>query len=81
MFKSIFSKVNMFKDSDSPFFGASVTEISVDDEAGGVFISIVQHQEDNSPEIRFDVKEINMLCINLKYMKKVAESLNATSDN
>ena len=77
MIKSIFSKINMFREKDNPLYGASVTEIAIDDEAVGTFISITQHQDNASAELRFDIDEIDMLCTNLKFMKKIAEGLDA----
>ena len=51
-------KVAVHREDVNPVFGEGVTFVSVDDEAGGPFLVIEQHDEDVRPgTVRFDYEE------------------------
>jgi len=69
--KALFTKVNMFREGDNPIFGHSVTNISIDDEGAGMFISLKQFPDTGDQELRFDLDEIDDLIKNIQYMKEL----------
>ncbi len=75
MMKSLISTVNMYREPDNPFFGESVTEISLDDEAAGTFIRLRQHYGDREHTLSFDLDEIDMLCLTLKALRDSGQKL------
>ena len=51
-------KVAVHREDVNPVFGEGVTFVSVDDEAGGPFLVIEQHDDDVQPgTVRFDYEE------------------------
>ena len=76
--KSIITKINLFRGDDSPLFGDSVTELELDDEAGGIFLKITQHPNDFGPGgvLRFDFDEIDKLFDSINTLKQIAQVIN-----
>jgi hypothetical protein len=59
-FKTTTLKVAVHREDVNPVFGEGVTFVSVDDEAGGPFLVIEQHDDDGGSEsgkLRFDYEE------------------------
>lgn len=57
-FKTTTLKVAVHREDVNPVFGEGVTFVSVDDEAGGPFLVIEQHDDDVQPgTVRFDYEE------------------------
>ena len=69
--KTLITSINMHREGDSPIFGESVTEIGIEDEAGGMFITVTQFHDDGIKELRFDLDEIDDLKKNLDYMSNL----------
>jgi hypothetical protein len=76
--KSIVTKINLYRGDDSPLFGDSVTELELDDEAGGIFLKITQHPNDFGPGgvLRFDFDEMDKLFEAINTLKQIAEPIN-----
>ena len=55
-------------ENDNPVFGESVTNITVNDEAGGGFIVLTQNDEDSTGKLKFDKGE-------LLYIAEIAEKM------
>lgn len=71
--KTMFTKLSMYREGHNPIYSESVTDIYVDDEGGGMYITIAQHPDSGTQEIRFDTDEIDDFIKNLKYMKEMIE--------
>lgn len=64
------TEIAVHKEGESPIFGDIVTHVKLDDEGGGTFIKIVQHNDTKMDEIRLDFNEI-------EYILKAIEMLKA----
>jgi len=64
------TEIAVHKEGESPIFGDIVTHVKLDDEGGGPFIKIVQHNDTKMDEIRLDFNEI-------EYILKAIEMLKA----
>ena len=73
--KSIITKINLYRGDDNPLFGDSVTSLELDDEAGGMFLKIVQQPNDFGPggTLRFDFDEIDDLFNTINYLKQLVQ--------
>lgn len=71
--KTLFTKVTMYREGDSPIFGESCTDICIDDEGGGMFIVLRQHPDKGDQELRFDTDELDDLIKNILYMRDMIE--------
>ena len=58
---TIVPKTFVVKRTGEPIFEECATEISIDDEAGGLFIKLNQYKDDGGAELRFDVDEWPMI--------------------
>lgn len=64
------TEIAVHKEGESPIFGEIVTHVKLDDEGGGPFIKITQHNDTKMDEIRLDFNEI-------EYILKAIETLKA----
>lgn len=57
------TKYTLYRKGDNPIFGVTVTELSLDDDAGGIFLTILQHDTEHGPggTLRLDFDEIPQL--------------------
>lgn len=62
-YKSLPTKINLYRGDDSPLFGESVTSVELDDDGGGIFFKIKQDPNDfgDGGELRFDFNEVQEL--------------------
>lgn len=79
--KKVYTQINLCSINDNPFFGETVTEIAISDEAAGTFLKVTQYQDDGHKELRFDVDEIDVICESLQEMKNTALTLNEGYDD
>tara|TARA_B110000971_G_scaffold89444_1_gene91970 strand:- start:144 stop:398 length:255 start_codon:yes stop_codon:yes gene_type:complete len=57
-YKTTILQVSIHREEVSPVFGEGNTYISVDDEAGGPFLTIQQHDENSEPgKVRMEYEE------------------------
>ena len=57
-FKTTITQVSIHREDANPIFGEGNTYVSVEDEAGGPFLVIEQHDDDVRPgTVRFDYEE------------------------
>lgn len=56
--RSMITQVNCFYSGYNPIFHESVTEIKIDDEAGGPYITMKQTRDDNESVLKFDIDEL-----------------------
>lgn len=69
-FKQVTLRKSVFKAKDNPVFGESATYVTIEDEAGGAFISLSQSSDDGKEqEVKFDGPE------ELNFVASVAEEL------
>jgi hypothetical protein len=67
------TEVTIHKENESPVFGELVTHIKLDDEGGGEFVKIIQHNDIVRNEIRLDFNEIEHV---LKAIEMIKEARN-----
>lgn len=68
--KLTITEIAVHKEDQSPIFGNFVTHVKLDDEGGGTFIKITQHNDTKMDEIRLDFNEV-------EYILKAIEMLKA----
>jgi hypothetical protein len=75
--KQLITKINLYREGDSPLFGDSVTSLELDDEAGGIFLKIIQEPNEFGPGgiLRFDFDEIDELFNAINYLKETVNSV------
>ena len=57
-YKTTILQVSVHCEESNPIFGEGNTYVSVDDEAGGPFLTIQQHDNSNEPgKVKFDYEE------------------------
>jgi hypothetical protein len=57
-YKTTILQVAVHREESNPNFGEGNTYVSVDDEAGGPFLTIQQHDDSNEPgKVRMDYEE------------------------
>ena len=57
-YKTTIMQVSVHGEESNPIFGEGNTYVSVDDEAGGPFLIIEQHDDSNEPgKVKFDYEE------------------------
>ena len=57
-YKTTILQVSVHGEESNPIFGEGNTYVSVDDEAGGPFLTIQQHDENSEPgKVRMDYEE------------------------
>jgi hypothetical protein len=73
--KTLVTKINLYRGDDNPLFGDSVTSLELDDEAGGMFLKIIQEPNDFGPggTLRFDFDEIDDLFKTINHLKQLVE--------
>ena len=73
--KTLITKINLYRGDDNPLFGDSVTSLELDDEAGGMFLKIIQEPNDFGPggTLRFDFDEIDDLFKTINYLKQLVQ--------
>ena len=73
--KTLVTKINLYRGDDNPLFGDSVTSLELDDEAGGIFLKIIQEPNDFGPggTLRFDFDEIDELFKTINYLKELVQ--------
>lgn len=76
--KYMTTRINLYRENDSPIFGESVTTLEVDDEGAGIFLKISQSPNDfgNGGELRFDFNEIKELFAAIEFIKDGIETGN-----
>ena len=67
------TEIAVHKEEESPIFGDIVTHVKLDDEGGGTFIKITQHNDTQMNEIRLDFNEV-------EYILKAIEMLKGGKD-
>ena len=77
MYKFVPTQLHLYREGDNAIFGESVTTLRLDDEAGGVFLTIAQDESDFGPggELRFDFDEIDSLFAAIQQLKDTADML------
>jgi hypothetical protein len=77
MYKKMITQINVYKEGDNPIFGESVTEISLDDEGGGVYIRLTQHPDNDQPNtIRLDFDEVDDVVSAIKELENLSQTKN-----
>ncbi len=73
--KQLITKINLYREGDSPLFGDSVTSLELDDEAGGIFLKVIQEPNEFGPGgvLRFDFDEIDELFNAINYLKQASQ--------
>ena len=73
--KQLITKINLYREGDSPLFGDSVTSLELDDDAGGIFLKIIQEPNEFGPGgvLRFDFDEIDELFKTINYLKELVQ--------
>jgi hypothetical protein len=66
------TEIAVHKENESPIFGDIVTHVKLDDEGGGTFIKIVQHNDTQMNEIRLDFNEIDHVLKAIEMLKEGA---------
>lgn len=69
-------EVVLYPDNHNPFLSDRATYVSIQDEGGGVFISITQHDDSKSNTVRFDFEEIEHLLEAINLLRRQKEILN-----
>jgi hypothetical protein len=71
------TEVRLKRKDDNIIFGESVTKLSFDDEAGGLFLTITQEPNSfgNGGTVRFDFEEVDTLYRAIKYLQLVANQI------
>lgn len=64
------TEIAVHKKGESPIFGDIVTHVKLDDEGGGTFIKIVQHNDTQMNEIRLDFNEIEYILKAIEMLKE-----------
>ena len=63
------TEIAVHKEDESPIFGDIVTHVKLDDEGGGTFIKITQHNHIKMDEIRFNFNEIEHILKAIEMLK------------
>ena len=63
------TEIAVHKEDESPIFGDIVTHVKLDDEGGGTFIKITQHNDTKMDEIRLDFNEIEHILKAIEMLK------------
>lgn len=65
------TKINLYREGDSPLFGDSVTTVELDDDGGGIFFKIAQDSNDFGPggTLRFDFNEVPKIFEAIKFLE------------
>lgn len=63
------TEIAVHKEDESPIFGDIVTHVKLDDDGGGTFIKIVQHNDTQMNEIRLDFNEIEYILKAIEMLK------------
>lgn len=53
---------SIYKEGDNPVFGNSVTEVKIEDDAAGVYLTISQCNDDHEGSIKLEFDEAAQLC-------------------
>lgn len=69
--QSICTSISVFREGDNPIFGESRTEVSLDDEAGGLFFTLKQE----SGMLRFDFDEFDEVVKAVEVLKQVSKGI------
>ena len=67
------TEIAVHKEDESPIFGDIVTHVKLDDEGGGTFIKITQHNDTKMAEIRLDFNEIEYILKAIEMLKEGAD--------
>lgn len=68
--KLTITEIAVHKENESPVFGELVTHVKLDDEGGGEFIKITQHNDTECNEIRLDFGEIEYMIKAINMLKE-----------
>lgn len=81
-YKTLITKINVYSEGDNPIYGESVTEIELQDEAGGAFVTITQHPNYNveGSQLRFNFEEIPLIMSMIEMLKN-QEGLETNDSN
>jgi hypothetical protein len=63
------TEIAVHREKDSPIFGEIVTHVKLDDEGGGVFIRLVQHNHTQMNEIRLGFNELEHILKAIEMLK------------
>lgn len=76
-YKFIPTSLSLYRRGDSPIFGESVTNLRLDDEAGGIFLIIEQAPNQFGPggSIRLDFEEVPQLIAAINVLKNIAKEV------
>jgi hypothetical protein len=64
------TEIAAHKQDQNPIFGDLVTHVKLDDDGGGLFIKIVQHDDTRTNEIRLDFNEIEHILKAIEMLKE-----------
>lgn len=63
------TEIAVHRENESPIFGELVTRVKLDDEGGGVFVRLVQHNDTQMNEVRFDFNELEHILKAIEMLK------------
>ncbi len=63
------TEIAVHKEDDSPILGEIVTYVKLDDEGGGTFIKITQHNGNDVDTIRLDFNEVEHIFKAIEMLK------------
>jgi hypothetical protein len=64
------TEVSLHPQNESPIFGETVTRLRLADEGGGMFVSILQYQQETRNEIRLGFDEVAELVKAVDFLKQ-----------
>lgn len=68
-YKTVPVRYNICKDDDNPIFGNSVLTVSIEDEAAGPYIEVLQCSEENHGKILIEMDQVDELVNLLQKLK------------
>ena len=69
--QSCITSINVFGTGDNPVFGETVTKVSLDDEAAGLFVVL----EQDGYAVRFDFEEFEEVAKAVRFLKRQARKV------
>lgn len=71
--KLTITEISVHRETESPVFGEIVTRVKLDDEGGGTFVKLIQHNDSGENEISLDFNEIPYIMNAIDMLKKGGE--------
>jgi len=70
--KMTVTEVSLHPQNESPIFGETVTRVRLADEGAGMFVSVLQYQQETLNEIRLGFDEVAELVKAVNFLKQGA---------